>query len=674
MKSLLKNLFHLLVLLAVAVLLFVTSFFYEQNFSRIEALKFSNQVVLDSYGNGKIMVKRQGIENEASVGYKLEEGDVVETLNQDNFYLRYGGDGLLRLDKNTQLILEKSDLEKSHFIFNLVSGRGWLNNLYSNASLNITMGQIILLPGQSVVYLTNLDGKSDFSAQQGNLKLLFTKSKLNDFVTDDLDQRIINKLLIPQGTVVTVYYDKVKDNIDTIAKLLFSKLVKEFNYSVFDENLLISDEWLSRNVEKDLSVTTQIRDSRLKKIRTKGLKYSSLDAVNYKLDQWLRDASNAITFSDKKVGDRNLEALYDFLYDAQYLFDYGRKEEAQERLNNFNATANQLFVLYCEQLKEQYRERVKHEYDYLSFANPGDSLFGLKLVLEKIYLDSLEGTSIELTSKFDFLTEKANVMAYYAENKDYKNLKNSFQDYMVVFKELVEKNAKKDQSMSNLVQQQNQILDNLFILYPDFYRQDLFTNKLFVENKYLSLLPVNKDKIEETQTVIAQRITFLKRLQEFFLDGEVPLIDAQNIVALLFTEISKIDLPKENLAAVTGLFNERLQDYGVFSRFLNSPEYVNSNQKGGTPRMRFESFKKDTNLVISIEELRGEFSNQLDLSDQPNEIEMSSQDIDQTEVPIVNEDLILQNIDGEAVVKDNTTVISDDEVKPVKVPRVKRPN
>jgi hypothetical protein len=207
-----------------------------------------------------------------------------------------------------------------------------------------------------------------------------------------------------------------------------------------------------------------------------------------------------------------------------------------------------------------------------------------------------------------FLTEKISTLGFFAENNDLKNIKKTFDEYMVSFKELMAKNQQYVSNNIVFIQRQNQALDNLFFQHASLYRQNYFTNKLFIENKYLSLLPAGKDKPEEIQGVISQRIDFLRRLQNFFLDGEVPLVDAQNILALLFSEISKIELPANYLVAVTDLFNERLANYGVFSRFLNSPEYVSSSVRGSTPRQRFEQFKADNQQVISIEDLRKEFS------------------------------------------------------------------
>jgi hypothetical protein len=668
--------FHGLVLMALAGGLFLGSFFYEGNFLSTLASQKPDQLIVRTDGKA-ITVNRAGQDINLENGGQVGVGDVIASMDLEDLTINFAKDGELRLDKQSKVLISAVGSDNHTFVFKVIEGRVWLQNSFSNVDVNLIVDGAAIFPGQSVLYVNVVNGRSDVSVQVNDavIGLISTDFNGNKLLNENSPE-VINKLYLPQGTMVSVSADKVRDNQETIAKLLYSKLVKEFNYSIFDRTQLITDLWLSKNVERDNALTSRIRNERLKKIRTRGLKYSSLDASNYKIDQTIRDLSNSLTFSGERVGQRNLDALYDLLYDAQYLFDYGRKEEAQERLNTFSAMANQLFAVYGEGLKKQYVERVRDEYEYLSFASPSDSLFGLRQVLEKIYLDSIKGDDQELAMKFVFLTEQLTSLGYFAENKDYKNLKDTFDQYMVSFKDLTQKYQKEITADITFVQRQNQALDNLFVQYASLYRQTYFTNKLYVENKYLSLLPATKDKPEEIQSVIAQRIDFLRRLQNFFLDGEVPLVDAQNILALLFSEISKIELPADYKVAVTGLFNERLQDFGIFSRFLNSPEYVSSTVRGSTPRERFEQFKLDNEQDLSLEEIREELST---LAGGENELDLGVIPPDEGAViiePVINEEVVTTDIDGNVTVTENevpTDTSTETTTKP-KVPRVKRTN
>jgi hypothetical protein len=675
MKKLLSHLFHGLVLMAIALGVFLWSFFYEGSIRQTTAVQQGNQVILKIETKAKVDVNRDGAKVSLTDGKELLQGDIVESGDAKEIIINFAGDGELRLDSQTKVLLSYLDNDNSAYSFKLMQGRVWLNNSYTNADLNLVLDGGVVFPSQSVVYAKQEDGQAGVYVNKEDAVLGVVSPDFagNEILTEN-DAKIINKLYLPQGTMANVFADKIRENQATIARLLFSKMVKEFNYSLFDKETLISDAWLSDNLQKDLTLTTKIRDLRLKSIRTRGIKYSSLDASNYKIDQVVKDVSNALTFSDARVGKRNLDALYDLLYDSQYLFDYNRKQEAQERLNSFTTMANQLFLVYGDDLKKQYIERVKSEYEYLSFASPTDSLFELKQVLQKIYLDSIKGQPEELFMKFAFLTDDLSIIGFYAENAETKNIDNVFDGYMTSFKDLTEKYQKDVTENITYVQRQNQGLDNLFMQYPALYREKYFTKKLFVENKYLSLLPQGNDRLEEIQSVIAQRIDFLRRLENYFLDGNVPLIDAQNILALLFHEIGKIELPSDYQVAVKTLFTDRLQDYGLFSSFLNSPEYVSSNFRGTTPRQRFEAFKKDNPQVMTVEELTEDMTQQVNAGG--NQYELGTVVPAGTTEPVINEETVTTNIDGQTTVTENqvnTGTGGDTTTTPVKVPRVKRP-
>ena len=669
MKKLIANIFHLIVLMAFAGLLFVGSFFYENNVLSQVAEEKGSQVLLGGGFQGNVSVARAGKELRLGSGQKVELGDIVSSEQNDAAVIVFSKDGEIRMDVDTKIQLESVDAQKTAFVFKLLEGRIWLNNRYSNADLNLLLDGGVVFPGQSISVVKFKDGVAEIYSHEEDMVVGFlAKDYSANKLIDEFDDAVINKIYLPQGTQMTVFAEKIFQNKETVARLLFSKLVKEFNYSNFDKAQLSKDEWLSNNLSLDSSLTAKIRDGRLKKIRTRGLKYSTLEAANYKIDGSIRDLANSLTFSEKKVGDRNMEALYDLLYDAQYLFDYGRKVEATERLNTFTELAGQLFIVYGDELKVQYQERVKNEFEYLSFANPSDALYGLRQVLQKIYLDSIKGNKGELETKFNFLTEKINNLGYYAENNDSKNLKSTFDDYLASFKELTDRYKQELTKSITLIQRQNQALDNLFTQYPLLYRQNFFTGKLFVENKYLSLLPTTTDKTEELQAAIAQRIDFLRRLENFFLDGDVPLIDAQNILALLFTEISRIELPEQTQVAVSELFRQRLEDYGVFNRFLNSPEYVNSSGRGVSLKQRFDQFKKDNQEVVSIDELRSELSKQVVAPTAATETSVVKPEIIDQPV-IINEENVIQNVDGQ--VTETTNQVDSSSTKP-KVPRVKK--
>lgn len=676
MKKLLLHLFHGLTLMVIALGFFGVSFLYESNFVTTVVIQGDPQIAVKMLDGQEIELNRGG-EVMMITEEPLVVGDILSTGSVSDAYIEFSGDGVLRMDNTTKLVLTYLDAEKAKYNFKLLEGRIWLVNSYSNADVVLLFNGAAAFPGQSVIYAKQDENRAYIYSHTKNVDLGITSNEIDDNQEILLDSEyIINSLYLPQGTSATIFANKVKENQTTIAKLLFSKMVKEFQYSVFNKNELVTDSWLGDNVSKDVKMIAKIRDERLEDIRTRGLKYSSLDASNYQLDGLFRNFYNALTFSDSKVGHRNLEALYDLLYDAQYLFDYGRTKEAEERLDTFTSLANQLFLIYGDELKQTYIERVKREYEYLSFASPNDSLFALRQVLQGIYLDSIKGQKEEIEMKFKFLIEDLLSIGYFAENNNILKINETFDKYMKSFRELTERYEAALKVDPSLVQKQNQIMNNIFVQHPSLYRQNFFTNKLFVENKYLSLLPSGEDKYEEVQSIILQRIDFLSKLQNFFLAGSVPIVDAQNILALLFSEISKIELPDSYQVAIKQLFDERLEDFGVFYRFLNSQEYVSSTVRGITMRERFDRFKKDNKELIKNDEVSAEIIEKAETGVN-TDYELGKIIVEEEATPSVsplNEEKIEINIDGEITSKENEVVIEQETPLVPRVPRVRPSN
>jgi hypothetical protein len=237
-------------------------------------------------------------------------------------------------------------------------------------------------------------------------------------------------------------------------------------------------------------------------------------------------------------------------------------------------------------------------------------LFDLKVSLTDLLYTQFAGTSQELQAKVGILMDKLNLLSFVAEKNDAKSLKQNFDIYLQDLKSLLTTQDKNLVQHPEFLQQQNQLLDNLFTQYPGFYRDDYFKTKILLENQYLDMLPSGDDKNEERQTIISQRIDFLRHLEEFFLDGQIPLTEATKIVSRLTLEIKNIELPTSEQVAIAQIFNEKLQDFAVFYRFLNSPEYLTSTARGKNYRERFQQFVQDQTQVVTLDEVSNEILSQ----------------------------------------------------------------
>ena len=74
----------------------------------------------------------------------------------------------------------------------------------------------------------------------------------------------------------------------------------------------------------------------------------------------------------------------------------------------------------------------------------------------------------------------------------------------------------------------------------------------------------------------------------------------------LFREADDLQLPPDQQVAVNELYAKRLEDFGVFFRYLNSPEYVGTTLHGASRKNQFQEFVQAQEEQISIDEVRQE--------------------------------------------------------------------
>ena len=484
-------------------------------------------------------------------------------------------------------------------------------------------GTSLLIPKRGVISLQTQDEVTKIYSNKSSVLLNLVSS---DYVPRSIlytqNSAVLNTLLLAQGTQVIVANQTVKNNLETIKRLLFSKLIKELQYSVFDKSQLETDTWFKRNVEADEKLADDVQFQRLRVIRGRGLRYSSLDSLNYNIAQSLKTVFATFTFSKPRLIERTLHEVFVDLHDAEFLYDVGRNAEALQRLNLFKNNSSVFVSSFGGNSKQLFLKALQEEIGFLLFVQPRDNLFELQTALTDVLYTYFAGSSNELELKIGTLMVKLNLLSYVAEKGDAKDLKQYFDAYLDDLRALLLTQDKKLVQHPEFLQQQNQILDNLFTQYAVFYRDDYFKMKILLENKYLDLLPNGDDKNEERQTIISQRIDFLRYLQEFFLDGKIPVLEATKIVSRLTLEIKNIELPPSAQVAIAQIFDEKLQEFAVFYRFLNSPEYLTSSVRGKNYRERFQKFIEEQPQVVRADRASDEILNVLGTQPEPLEMPM----------------------------------------------------
>ncbi len=542
--------------------------------------------------------------------------DIIENTDTDLLQIRYGNDGMLRLAAKSTLKIVKLERQNNGYAFQLLQGRVWVFNLLHDGIFNLIAGNAYIVPEQTV-FDAAFDGvKTVIYASSHSLTVgLIPLTTDAVSAASSLPSRFqaadfINSYLLPPGNETTIFQNTVQDNLETLKKLLYSKLVKEFQIGQVDSQFL-ADSWIKQNLDADSLFLQERSQQKLAKIRDGGLKFSNPEGFSYPLASALNRFSFLFTFSAERRDEHALDSIFAHLHDSEYLLLFGRTKEAKERLDNFTgllaASSNEDQVF-----QDLLLQRLQHEYFWLLFVSPAEPLALTRTALADVLLAQPSQNDDQTRRKFLLIRQFLND-AYDLAKDNIALARLSLEQYYDRFVKFTAANKIGLGNFKTFFADDNQLMDNIFRLYPGFYRDGYFALKNSLEQQWLALLPEGNAKNEEKQTIISNKIDFLRQLKVFFLADQLKIEDARQIVFRLFREADDLQLPVADQAAVGELFAQRLVDYGVFFRYLNSPEFSGTALHGTSHREQYQQFLQAQQVgrgTVDINEVRNDVANQ----------------------------------------------------------------
>lgn len=594
-----------LVVVTLALIVFLGTLGLERVFAGPEEMKLKGHLTVSVPSGQSVDVIRSGSSQtfDGESQQELQAGDVVEVKSGTGVLLRFSDRGLVRLSQNAVVAVDVLDVQKDAYVLNLHRGRLWLNSLYTSARLNVVANGAYVIPDYAAVDVSLDDQKTTVYAHRhqasvGLVPLNFKAQAAKLFPDDEF----INSYLLAEGNQTTVYADKITKNESTLRKLFYSKLVKEFPFGAIDPQVLSTDTWLRENTKLDSVMENKIADDSTQMIRARGQKISD---VNNTFGLAVHRFYNFLTFSEAKVFDRTNDDIFDHFGDAKYLLLFGQTTKAKERLDLFKKMLDDEVSARGDAYKAVVVQRVRYEYDQLAHISPDDSLAPAKAAVSNYLLSHLGSNEDEIREKFLLVRATMNSVYDLADTSS-QSARQSLEDYFAQFTKVVDQEKTRLGRMRNILAEENQVMDNLLRSYPIFYRDRFFAMKSQLEQQWLALLPDGEGKNEEKQTIVSTKIDFLRQLKTYFLADKIAVDDAKQIVFRLFREADDLQLPPDQQVAVNELYAKRLEDFGVFFRYLNSPEYVGTTLHGASRKNQFQEFVQAQEEQISIDEVRQE--------------------------------------------------------------------
>ncbi len=508
--------------------------------------------------------------------------------------------------------------EDNEYVLNLGSGKIWGDFTVSNAKVNIVAGRVVIIPGGASFDLEFDGEKIGLSVFDGDVYVGFLgEGIVAEEYLDQYSSVFMNKILVPRDTQVSIPLKKIGPKLES---LLYLKLVKEFKYSAIPSSKKTST-WVEENQKKDSRYHEFLEQNLVSEIIFKGS--STADSLMNDFVFW---AEENLTFVPEKKYEIIFSHLFEFLDDAIFYVNEGDETASNSSWDDFSGYLVSLPVSISG--SDDFFNRYNSYIDALEVFSPADNqYFVLEKLLEKKLLSGWDVYEVLDAFWLDVYEglNSGSVAGEEALNKYYGYLDN----FIIGDRSDLE-------FYKNYITYQNQLFDNLFLRYSVFYRDGYFAMKNVLEQE---LLAVFEDDEELSRELISNKIDFLKRLRKFFLDGEIEVAEAKQILSRLVEEIDELMPLDGSDVAVIELFETRLDDIGDFWGYLNSPEYHISKTYGATHEERYESYLDEKDKIwdfINIQEdVLGETVVEVTVADVVAEIEavfFASADISEVEV------------------------------------------
>lgn len=552
-----KNLLKVVVLAAVAGGAIFGNFMLEQrlgerlvvNSKELTVLDYKNDVILNDYGIIRFSGKEDYVEDPSMKVLKSVEGEY-----------------LLEFEK----------------------GKFWGNFSASNAKVNILVGQkLIIIPNGAIFSAELSEDELKIMTYGGDLYLGFLDDgmKLEKY-EDKYSPLFMNQFVVPRDSQAVIFPSKIDQRLKG---LLYSRLFTEFRRSTLPAELK-KDKFVVENRQKDEVYMSELSRNFLDDSRFQGRAVAEGGLANAIF--WMEEN---LTFIPDKKDEMVFNHLFSYLDQAVYYANKDDQFRSEEFWEKFNAYRGLLSVDIS--YSEKYYNKIDSYIDALSVFSPGDRQYDL---YKKLLLQKFDENRDVLA-----VIDKFWLNIYEAMDKSSGMIKGAVTDYYEYLAEVMKSDSRlkieDDRAYKIFIAYQDQLFENLFLRYQNFYQMIYFDIKNLLEDEILSFYEHGQLKTELAQDFISRKIDFLRRLMNLFFEELVDVQSAKDIADNLIEGIYNLTPPESARTSVTALFQAQLSTITDFWGYLDNVEYNASKAYGNTHKERYETYLKERKKIWTFE-------------------------------------------------------------------------
>lgn len=485
------------------------------------------------------------------------------------------GNSVFRLSPNTTISFafnEKENFEKE-VIIALQAGRLWINTLSSALSAQVLTKYVSVnaLPG--IFDIKRENNKVSITALRHSAEVSFIN--------------IANgKLVLPETRSQEFLEDKISAAQDVIAKLRYSKLLKEFPYF----SLPNKDDWTRENQISDETFINQYDEKIAAEVRSGGLKVSSDDS-NFasQLHDGIRAIDLALTFDNTKKEEKEINRVFDYFDSGVYFAQIGDADTAALRFAQFQRNFNSLSS--SAQKNKKWLSGLAYRLDRYAYFQPKDSLFQAKETIREVAKNPLFESYV---ISFNDILDMA------ASGKDTETTQNII-TLLRRFGAYAKENIKQinDQTLTNDVFFLSVLIDDFLSRYPTFLKEEFLKIAELFESTHLDLIASREELKDQRQFFISVKLNRIKALISLMQSGDMPFQDARTSILLMADQIEALK-PTFTDSAVLTYFDEQLADLLPIISFLRTSD---AKHVTGNFKENFDNYQKrlvEINKVLDL--------------------------------------------------------------------------
>lgn len=501
---------------------------------------------------------------------RQDEHSYMASARADNpVTLMFSQNAIIRLAPGTNFqftILQKEDFTR-RLEGNLEKGRLWINTLNSIMETEIKMGSLSVLALPGIFDIQEETDVSLLTSHRRNLEIDFLK----------------NRLLLPEHRSISIEHKKLIREAETIGKLRYAKLIKEFPY--FEK--ANPDPWTLENFRNDERFLEKYQKSITDKIKEKGTKIPQQKAsLLFQFHEFIPHLQAALTFDPERKGKIMSERIFDYFDASVYSTMIGQDTLALEWLEHFKNLSRDL-----SQPNRAFDVGIREKQEYLAFTQPRDPLAKAKGMLrERAQTPALQ----KIHEAFDDVLDLSN-------SGNGKETQEKLMSELRRYRTIVQENLPKSQreASGQKILFENLRLYDFLSRHPKLLREEFFKITESFEHRYLEFVASREEADDERQFFILEKLKHIKTIQNLLETGDIAFQEGRRSILLLNQQIEALK-PTFADSAVISYMEDQLRELAPFLAFLRSPGGENLR---GSFSENFSEFQSNLEELKKVNEL-----------------------------------------------------------------------